>query len=79
MSAPLAQNRPVPRRGLSRDEAAMYFGISATLFDRLVTDGRMPGPRRIEGRKVWDIRELDMAFDDLPREDAGQKSSWEDA
>jgi hypothetical protein len=79
VSAPLAHIRPVPRRGLSRDEAAMYCGISVTLFDRLVADGRMPGPCRINGRKVWDIRAIDVAFDGLPREDAGQKSSWEDA
>jgi predicted DNA-binding transcriptional regulator AlpA len=79
MTAPLAQVRPVPRRGLSRDEAAMYCGISATLFDRLVADGRMPGPYRIDGRKVWDIRAVDLAFDELPRDDATQRSSWEDA
>jgi predicted DNA-binding transcriptional regulator AlpA len=79
MTAPLAQVRPVPRRGLSRDEAAMYCGISATLFDRLVADGRMPGPCRIDGRKVWDIRAIDVAFDALPRDDANQPSSWEDA
>jgi predicted DNA-binding transcriptional regulator AlpA len=57
----------------------MYCGISATLFDRLVADGRMPGPRRIDGRKVWDIRAIDVAFDNLPRDDAGQRCSWEDA
>jgi predicted DNA-binding transcriptional regulator AlpA len=57
----------------------MYCGISATLFDRLVADGRMPGPCRIDGRKVWDIRTIDVAFDNLPRDDASQRSSWEDA
>jgi predicted DNA-binding transcriptional regulator AlpA len=57
----------------------MYIGVSATLFDRMVADGRMPGPRRIDGRKVWDIRAIDMAFDDLPRENGAERSSWEDA
>jgi predicted DNA-binding transcriptional regulator AlpA len=79
MSSALAHVRPIPRRGLSRDEAAMYCGISSTLFDRLVTDGRMPGPCRIDGRKVWDIRAIDVAFDELPRENAVGRSSWEDA
>jgi predicted DNA-binding transcriptional regulator AlpA len=79
VSAPLAHIRPVPRRGLSRDEAAMYCGISATMFDRLVADGRMPAPFRIDGRKVWDVRKIDLSFDDLAREDADQQSSWEDA
>ena len=79
VSAPLAHIRPVPRRGLSRDEAAMYCGISATLFDRLVADGRMPGPCRIDGRKVWDIRELDLAFDNLPKDTAPIRvNSWAD-
>src|SRR6516225_9298782 len=31
---------------------------------------RMPGPRRIDGHKVWDVRELDLCFDDFPRADA---------
>jgi hypothetical protein len=38
----LSEIRPVPRRGLSRSEAAMYVGISAAKFDELVADGRMP-------------------------------------
>lgn len=53
-------------RGLSRTEAAAYVGIGATLFDRMVVDGRMPKPKKIDGRKVWDIRKLDAAFDKLP-------------
>jgi hypothetical protein len=57
----------------------MYCGVSTGLFDRLVTDGRMPGPCRIDGRKVWDIRSIDLAFDALPREGSGPSSSWEDA
>jgi predicted DNA-binding transcriptional regulator AlpA len=72
----LSDIRPVPRRGLSRDEAAMYIGVSVGKFDGLVADGRMPAPVRIDGRKVWDIRSLDLAFDALPREDA-QPSSWD--
>jgi hypothetical protein len=60
--------RPLPRRGLSRDEAAMYIGVSAGKFDELVADGRMPEPIKIDGRKIWDIRSLDLAFDALPRE-----------
>jgi excisionase family DNA binding protein len=76
----LSDVRPVPRRGLSRDEAAMYIGISPSKFDELVEDGRMPGPRRIDGRKVWDMRELDLRFDDLPHENSGatRGNSWDD-
>jgi predicted DNA-binding transcriptional regulator AlpA len=76
----LSATRPVPRRGLSRVEAAMYIGISVSKFDELVHDGRMPNPKRIDGRKVWDVRALDLAFDLLPG-DNGQasKNSFDDA
>ena len=78
-SAVVSCARPIPRRGLSRDEAAMYIGISATKFDELVRDGRMPGPKRIDARKVWDVRDLDVAFDALPSENpASQESTWDD-
>ena len=69
MNRALSDIRPVPRRGLSREEAAMYIGISPSKFDELVGDGRMPAPVKIDGRKVWDIRHLDLAFDALPKED----------
>jgi predicted DNA-binding transcriptional regulator AlpA len=68
MARALSEVRPVPRRGLSRDEAAMYIGVSAGKFDELVSDGRMPEPLKIDGRKIWDIRSLDLAFDALPTE-----------
>lgn len=54
-----------PRRGLSRVEAAIYVGISASKFDELVKDGRMPKPKKIDARKIFDLRELDLAFDEL--------------
>jgi predicted DNA-binding transcriptional regulator AlpA len=75
-----SQSRPVPRRGLSRLDAAMYFGISPSKFDELVKDGRLPRPRAIDSRKVWDVLELDLAFDELPREDDSPPlgSSWDD-
>jgi hypothetical protein len=36
----------------------------------MVKDGRMPKPKRINGRVVWDIRALDEGFEALPDEDA---------
>ena len=38
-------------RGLSRREAAAYIGVSPTLFDLLVKDGRMPGQAKIRLRE----------------------------
>ncbi len=52
-------------RGLSRDQAAAYIGISPSLFDMLIKDGRMPGPKRINSRVVWDRLKLDAAFSAL--------------
>jgi excisionase family DNA binding protein len=40
-----------PPRGMSRTEAAAYIGVSPSLFDEMVKDGRMPGPKL--GRTVW--------------------------
>jgi hypothetical protein len=56
----------------------MYVGVSPGKFDQMLADGRMPIPRRIDGRKVWDIRDLDMAFDALPKEDIPSGGSWDD-
>lgn len=56
----------------------MYIGVSAGKFDDRLNDGRMPSPGRIDGRKVWEVRELDLAFDALPRDDAPAGNSWED-
>jgi len=77
MTRALSELRPVPRRGLSRTEASIYLGISPTKFDQLVADGRMPRPIQIDGRKVWDVREVDLAFDAFPRDDGGG-NSWGD-
>lgn len=68
------QRIPEPR-GLQREVAARYVGISPTKFDELVTDGRMPAPKRIDGRKVWDRRALDDAFDALPTENG--ENEWD--
>ena len=71
--------RLIPRRGLSRVEAATYLGISPSKFDELVRDGRMPAPKRIDGRKIWDIHSLDIAFDALPSEnETSGVTTWDD-
>ena len=56
-------------RGLSREQAAAYVGISPSLFDMAVKDGRMPAPKRINARTVWDRLQLDAAFAALPSND----------
>jgi predicted DNA-binding transcriptional regulator AlpA len=64
-------------RGLSRVQAAEYIGVGVTKFDEMVDDGRMPRPKRIDGRLVWDRIKLDEAFDALD-DDARPKNEWDD-
>lgn len=61
--------------GLSREAAAQFIGVSVSKFDQMVEDGRMPGPKRIDGRKVWDRRRLEQAFVALP--DEGETNPWD--
>ena len=65
-------------RGLSREQAAAYVGISPSLFDMLINDGRMPGPKRINSRVVWDRLKLDAAFEALSDTEAGStEDEWQ--
>jgi hypothetical protein len=57
-----------PPRGLNREEAARYIGVGATKFDEMVADRRMPRPKRVDGRVIWDRIKLDIAFTDLPED-----------
>lgn len=63
-------------RGLCREAAAQYIGCSPGKFDELVADGRMPGAKRIDGRKVWDRRAIDLAFAALPDDEAA--NPWDE-
>jgi predicted DNA-binding transcriptional regulator AlpA len=63
-------------RGLRRVDAAAYISISPSLFDSMVQDGRMPSPRMINTRTVWDRYELDEAFETLPRRETA--NPWDD-
>lgn len=62
-----AKNQPIGfiPRGLSRGLAAFYIGVGTTLFDEMVADGRMPKPKRVNNRTIWDRFEIDGAFTDL--------------
>jgi predicted DNA-binding transcriptional regulator AlpA len=67
----------LPPRGLSREQAAAYVGVSPSLFDMLIKDGRMPGPMRINSRVIWDRLKLDAAFEALGDTDANDtENEW---
>lgn len=79
LSRPPQLERPprievAPRRGLRREEAARYVGVSPTKYDEMVRDRTMPKPWRIGGCVVWDIRKIDAALDSL---DDGEANEWD--
>jgi predicted DNA-binding transcriptional regulator AlpA len=49
-------------RGLSRVQAAEYIGVGVSKFDEMVGDGRMPKPKRVDARTIWDRWQIDAAF-----------------
>ncbi|MDR4307675.1 hypothetical protein IHQ68_13715 [Chelatococcus sambhunathii] len=65
----------LPPLGLSREQAAEYVGVGATLFDEMVRDGRMPRPKRINARNVWHRPAVDAAFAALP--DENDRNPWD--
>jgi predicted DNA-binding transcriptional regulator AlpA len=71
------RNLTQPRRGLRRVEAAIYVGVSPTKFDEMVEDGRLPKPKRFDKVAVWDLRQLDNAFESLPSDVDDPKNPWD--
>lgn len=67
----------LPPRGLSRLQAAEYVGVGGSKFDEMVSDGRMPRPKRIDSRTVWDRSQLDEAFAALDDEATADRGGWE--
>ncbi|MBU3970632.1 MAG: hypothetical protein KKG54_07505 [Alphaproteobacteria bacterium] len=45
---------------------ALLITVMVSKFDEMVADGRMPAPRVIDTRKVWDRLEVDQYFAALP-------------
>ena len=70
---------PLAPRGLSRSEAAAYIGVSPSLFDELVKDGRMPPPKRINSRVIWDRNKLDAAFDRILDDESQAANPWDES
>jgi hypothetical protein len=64
-----------PRRGLNRQEAASYIGVSGSLFDEIFRSGEMSKSLLIKRRTVWDRHQLDEYFEALSAPDDNQ---WDD-
>lgn len=65
---------PEGRLGLSRVQAAEYIGVSPSLFDQMVARGHMPPPRRYGSRTIWDRRQVDEAFSEIPQSEIDRMS-----
>ncbi len=76
MRATLSGVSPVPRRGLSRVEAATYLGISPSKFDELRKSGRIGPAKVLDSRKLYAIEMLDEFFDALPVEGDEAADDW---
>ena len=53
------------RRGLTRDEAALYVGATRRNFDQMVADGAMPQPVMLGDEETFDVVQLDYAYNRL--------------
>ena len=56
---------------------AEYIGVGVTKFDEMVEDRRMPRPKRIDGRRIWDRFKVDEAFAALD-DDLVPTNEWDD-
>jgi hypothetical protein len=65
-------------RGMRREAAAYYVGVSPAKFDDWVSRGIMPGPKKQDGVVCWDRRKLDRAYDALPDRDEPDANPFKD-
>lgn len=52
-------------RGLNREQAALYVGLSVSTFNKLVAARVLPAALAFGRRRVWDRRSLDKALDGM--------------
>jgi predicted DNA-binding transcriptional regulator AlpA len=70
----------LPPLGLRREAAAEFVCVSASKFDAMVRDGRMPRPMHIDGITTWDVDQLRAAWAQLrDQANAGGTNEWDRA
>jgi hypothetical protein len=63
---------------LGRGAAAQYISVSVGLFNKMVSDGRMPQPKQANRRLIWDSRELAAKLSELPsNDDESEDNEWD--
>ena len=65
-------------RGLRREKAAAYLGISPSHFDKQRALGAIPAPRHMFGVWLWDRCALDALFDEaVPEAQNDNFNEWD--
>ena len=67
--APDLRDHAYAPRGLRREAAANWVGMSPTKFDELVKAGLFHKGKKVHGCRVWDRYLLDIEFENLPDDD----------
>jgi predicted DNA-binding transcriptional regulator AlpA len=75
----MSERASIVGRGLRREKAAAYVGVSAGLFDAMVREGDLPRPRLLGGGrvKVWDRADLDAAIEAAPVDGEDTANEWD--
>jgi hypothetical protein len=47
------------------------------MFDKMVKDGRLAKPKKFGEASVWDMRQLDLAFEALPDANNDNANPWD--
>lgn len=69
--------QPMPVRGLRAGDAARYIGMSESKFREMISTSRLPAGFAVDGIRLWDIRDLDEAFERL-KGGGGIDGTWGD-
>ena len=64
-------------RGLRRESAANYLGISPSKFDLGRKEGKIPPPKNFLGVALYCRYELDTMFSELPLVAANDNNEWD--
>jgi hypothetical protein len=64
-------------RGLRRERAAFYLGVSPSKFDQLRKQGKIPAPKDFFGVAVYCRYELDALFSEQPPVAANDNNEWD--
>jgi hypothetical protein len=73
-----ADRHGITPRGLRREQAAFYIGISPSKFDSERKAGKIPPPKPLFGVMVYDRHELDVLFDGAaPIIAANDNNEWD--